>query len=237
MPDRKRAAAVTALGLYNVVQNVLVPAPAYVPANLVATAGMLAMARAAGCSWDDLGLDPAKAGRGLALGLGGAALAASVAMALQRQPGAQPYLLDQRAADQGNRDVAYRATVRFPLGTALFEEIAFRGVVPAIWRKTGATQREANLAAATTFGLWHIIPTIDALVGNPLSTRLGYRRSRVGVVATGAVLTGAASLVFSWMRDRSGSLAAPWLAHAAINGATYLVGVAAWRRAAVGRNG
>lgn len=231
MPDPARVTAVTAIGAYNVVQNLLIPTPAYAPANLAATAGLVAMARAQGCAWDELGLDLSRARAGLRLGLAGAGLATAVAVAGLALPSTRQYMLDQRSADQRNRDIAYRTMVRFPLGTALFEEVAFRGVIFAIWLRTGATKSQAALAAATTFGLWHIIPGNDALTGNPLASRFVSRRSRIAVVAAGTVISGLAGWGFGWMRDRSGSLAAPWLTHAALNGAVYLAGVAAWRLA------
>ena len=232
MSEPSRIVPVIAIGIYNLVQNLMVPAPAYVPANLVATGALVALARTQGCSWDDLGLDPSHAESGVRLGVAGAGLAAALAVAASSNPTARRYLLDERAAGQENRDVAYRAMVRFPLGTALFEEVAFRGVISGVWRRSGGSKGEAALATAVTFGLWHLIPAREALTGNPLSSRLSSRRSQAGVVVTGAVATGLASLGFSWMRERSGSLIAPWMTHAAINGAVYLAGVAAWRRMA-----
>lgn len=237
MPEPSRTTVVMALGAYNVVQNLVVPAPAYVPANLAATVGLVAMARARGCSWDDLGLDPSRSAAGVRLGMAGAGLATAVALAAGAHPATRQYLFDRRAADQRNWDVAYRATVRFPLGTALFEEVAFRGVIPAVWQRSGASKGQAAVAAATTFGLWHIIPGRDALTGNPLSSRLGSRTSRAAVVITGTIATGLASLGLSWMRERSGSLVAPWITHAAINSTLYLAGVAAWRHASGERSG
>lgn len=230
MSEPSRVVPVVAVGVYNLVQNLMVPPPAYVPSNLAVTGALVAWARSQGCSWDDLGLDLSRAGAGARLGAAGAGLAAAVALSVISHPEARGYLLDERAAGQRNRDVAYRSMVRFPLGTALFEEVAFRGVISGVWRRSGGSKVEAALATAITFGLWHLIPASDALVGNPLDSRLSSRRSRVGVVVTGAVATGLASLGFSWMRERSGSLMAPWMTHAAINGAVYLAGVAAWRR-------
>ncbi|MCZ6662115.1 MAG: CPBP family intramembrane metalloprotease [Actinobacteria bacterium] len=232
MSEPSRKTVVTAIGVYNLVQNLLIPAPAYVPTNLTATCGLVVLARRQGCSWDDLGLDISRAGMGLRLGLAGAGLATTVALAAGAHPVTRRYLLDQRAAGQQSRDVAYRALVRFPLGTALFEEVAFRGVVHGVWRLSGASQAGAAVASSVTFAIWHLIPASQALVGNPLASRLDSRRSRVAVVLAGAVVAGLAGLGFTWMRERSGSLIAPWMTHAAINCAGYLVGVAAWRRSA-----
>ena len=231
MRKQDRTTTVLALAAYNLVQNLLVSDRAYVPANLAATGALIGMARIRGATWDDLGLHPAKAKAGLLLGAAGAGVAVAIVFGGRSHPAAGAYFLDQRAADQHNHEVVYRASVRFPLGTALFEEVAFRGVVPAVWTLSGATKREGALAAAAAFGLWHIIPGKDALDGNPLASQLGQRGSQVIAVAAGTVITGLASLGFSWMRDRSGSLLAPWMTHAAVNSATYLAGVAAWRRA------
>ena len=222
--------AVTAIGGYNLAQNFLIPAVAYVPANLAAGLGLIALARGCGCSWDDLGLEPTKAASGWRAGVVGAAMAAIAGAALAKGPRSRRYLLDQRAAGQRGGEQLYRTLIRYPLGTALFEEVAFRGVIYGIWRRTGATRPRSSLATAVTFGIWHLIPARRALAGNPLSDRLGSGGSKLAVVGAGALLTSLSSLGFSWLRERSESLVAPVMVHAAINGAGYLAGVAAWRR-------
>jgi uncharacterized protein len=233
MPDRGRLMAATAIGGYNLVQNLLVPAGAYVPANLAASVGLVALARRHGCSWDDLGLEPTRLGAGWRLGAAMAAVAAATAVATSVHPATRPYLLDERANGHLGTAVLYRALVRFPLGTALFEEVAFRGVVEGIWRRSGAGPAAASMAAAALFGAWHLIPGNRALTGNPLGPRFGSSGKRVAAVMAGALLTSLSSLGLSWLRKRSGSLVAPWLAHAAVNSAGYLAGVAAWRRSAL----
>ena len=230
MYDRGRTAAVLAIGGYNLIQNLLLPVTAYVPANLVASLGLITLARRYGCTWDDLGLSPSRMRNGVKLGMAGVAVAAGLAVAAGSHRTARRYLLDERAVDQRQKDVAYRALVRFPIGTALFEEVAFRGVVYGMWRRSGASPRQAATVTAITFGIWHLIPANQALTGNPLGPHFASPRSRAAVVGTGALLTGLSSFGFSWMRERSGSLVAPWITHAAINIAGYLAGVAAWRR-------
>ncbi|HLF61058.1 MAG TPA: CPBP family intramembrane glutamic endopeptidase [Acidimicrobiia bacterium] len=227
----RRMAAVLGIGGYNLIQNLLVPPRAYVPANLVAGLGLFALARRHGCTWEDLGLEPTQAPDGFRLGTAGVAMAAAVAVGAGAFPKTRRYLLDERAAGQRPNDVVFRTMVRFPLGTALFEELAFRGVIYGMWRRSGASSPQAAAVTAGTFVVWHLIPARQALAGNPLGPRLGGPRSRATVVLTGAVLTGVSSLGLSWMRERSGSLIAPWMTHAAFNSALYLAGVAAWRRA------
>lgn len=231
MPDRARIAVASALAGYNLLQNLALPAPAYVPANLLAAAGLVALGRRYGCTWNELGLDPSRVRPGLRLGLIGAAGAMAAALATIGNRSTGRLLLDERAADQAGRDVVFRALVRFPLGTALFEEVAFRGVLSGMWLRAGASARRASGVTALAFALWHLIPTRDALSGNPLDSRFTTPAAKAGVVATGALLTGISSFGLSWMRERSGSLVAPWMTHAAINSVGYLAGVAAWRRA------
>lgn len=231
--SRSRAKVTPVIVGYNLVQNRLLPSSLYVPANMLVSAALVATARRAGCDWSELGLDPEKAAGGVRLGLQ-AAVVIALATAAATHPATRRRLLDARAADQEVSDILYHTLVRFPLGTALFEEVAFRGVVEAVWERGGAMEREARTAAAVMFGLWHLIPTWDALRGNPVADHLQTSWSRAGAVVAGAVASGLTSLGFSWMRKRSGSLVAPWLAHTAISCAGYLAGVAAWRRSATG---
>lgn len=218
------------IGGYNLVQNRALSTSMYVPANVVVSAGLVALARRSGCSWNDLGLDSRRAKAGVLLGLVASGVVAAGVVSALSHPSWRRYLLDQRAGNQERGDVLFHTFVRFPLGTALFEEVAFRGVVEGIWRSSGATEREAASAAAALFGLWHLIPTRDAIEGSAFAGTLRSDTSRAGVVLAGAVATAAASLGFSWLRRRSGSLLAPWLAHTAISCGGYLAGVVAWRR-------
>jgi len=75
---------------------------------------------------------------------------------------------------------------------------------------------KATAIAVTScvFGLWHIRPTLQALRANGLARTRG--RAVAGVAAAVATTT-AGGVVFSWLRERSGSLTAPILVHVATN--------------------
>lgn len=90
--------------------------------------------------------------------------------------------------------------LRIPVGTVWAEESAFRAALAtAASGAYGITG--GRLLQATSFGLSHIV---DArATGEP-------------VWAT-VLATGVAGWVFGWLADRSGSVAAPMLAHLAIN--------------------
>jgi uncharacterized protein len=103
--------------------------------------------------------------------------------------------------------------VRIPLGTALFEEVLFRGVVLAALQQVGSTGF-AVAWSSIAFGLWHIAPTIVALRENgvPPASPAGQR------AILGAVLvTTLAGIGFAGLALASGSLLAPFLAHWAVN--------------------
>ncbi len=235
MSELKPWVAIAALAAYNVIQNFAVPPRFYVAANLGVGAGLVHLARRQGCSWDDLGLSPAGWRRSLVMGGAGSALAVGGAVLTSTNAGLRRYLLDERAQEQSGRDVMYRSLVRFPIGTALFEEVAFRGVLYGMWRRAGKSHRAATAITAIAFGVWHLIPSRKALRGNPLETRLPSRGSQMGVIAGGASLTGLFSFGLTWLRIRSGSLVAPWLIHSAVNSTGYLAGVRAWRTPRLGR--
>ena len=64
------------------------------------------------------------------------------------------------------------------------------------------------------FGVWHIRPTLQALRANGLA---GTRGRAVTGVTAGVAATTAGGVLFSWLRERSGSLTAPILLHVATN--------------------
>jgi membrane protease YdiL (CAAX protease family) len=197
----------------------------YVVANVAAAGVLVAAARWAGLTWAELGL----ARRGLPAGLrwGGlcaALVAAGYAFAVA-VPVLRPLLTDARVGDMDGAEIAYQVLVRIPLGTVLWEEVAFRGVLLA------AGARVLSLPAATAlssvvFGIWHIRPTLSGLAANdvvsgPVATGVAVAVACLATAAAGVLLTG--------LRLRSGSLLAPVLLHVATNSLGALAAAAAFR--------
>lgn len=90
--------------------------------------------------------------------------------------------------------------LRIPVGTVWPEEAAFRAALATAGTAAFGT-RGGKLLQATAFGLSHIA---DArATGEP--------------VAATVLVTGIGGWLFGWLAQRSGSLAAPMLAHLAIN--------------------
>ena len=185
----------------------------YVPTNLVVAAMILLVSRRFGLSADELGLARRHARRGLAFGASVAVVVGLALLLAVTVPGLSGLLDDARVAGIGPGLVAYRTLIRIPLGTALLEELAFRGVLLSAWARLTSPLRAAA-GSSLIFGLWHIRPTIDLLDVNSV---VNGGPGRFGLVVAAVALTAAAGYLFCLLRLHTGSLLAPFVAHAAIN--------------------
>jgi membrane protease YdiL (CAAX protease family) len=184
----------------------------YAPVNACAAGAALAAAAASGLTAADIGLgrDTWRPGR-----LGSLLPAATTAgwLVAAAVPATRPFLNDKRITTLDRRGLAYQVAFRIPVGTVLWEEIAFRGVLQAALRRV-MSERAAIAVTSGVFGIWHVRPTAAALRVNGLA---GSRRQAAAGVAAGVAVTTAGGVLFSWLRARSGSLAAPVLMHLATN--------------------
>jgi len=219
--DDRRISTATIVGLVVVIAgidvfaNILVPEPARVPVKLGILCALVAWARrSAGLSWDELGLDRARLPAGLRLG-GLVALVVAAAIALLvLVPGTRSFLeSNDVAADSSTRHVLMPLVI-IPLGTALFEEVIFRGVLLGVLLRS-TSRLAAVIISSALFGLWHLHAALGDAKGDGLAAALGT------VIGTIAVTTVAGAL-FAYLRLRSGSLAAPVLAHCATNSFAYV---------------
>ncbi|SFL14390.1 CAAX protease self-immunity [Geodermatophilus ruber] len=210
--------------------NLVIPAlpgttTVYVGVNLAATALLLAAARAVGLSWAELGLDRRRWAAGARWGGAAAGVVATGYAVALAVPSLRPLLEDERLAGLPGGALAVQVLVRIPLGTVVWEEVAFRGVLLAALARVLPLPAAAGLAAAV-FGVWHVRPTLGALAANDLA---GDGAARVLAVLLACLGTAAAGLVFTWLRLRSGSLLAPVLLHLATNCLGALAAAAARR--------
>lgn len=219
-------AAVLAYG-YLIVE--VVPESLYVPVNLAAAGVVLALARRAGASWDALGLDRGRLGSGARWGIVSALLIAAVVATGVALTVTRPYFVEARFADMGSAALLYQLLVRIPLGTALSEELIFRGGLLGYYGRRHSFWRAA-LMSSFVFGLWHILPSLGSVSSNAAGETLSSTAARAAGVAGTVAATGAAGLVFCWLRRRSGSVLAPVITHAALNGLAVVGGlvVARW---------
>jgi membrane protease YdiL (CAAX protease family) len=185
----------------------------YPVVNALAAGTALAAAAASGLTPADLGLRRDRLRAGLRCGSAAAAPVVAAFALAALTPATRPLLDDQRVAGLDRRQLAYYVLLRVPVGTVAWEEIAFRGVLQAALRRVLA-EPAATVVGSAVFGLWHIRPTAEALAVNRLAAGRGARIRPVTAVAAG---TAAAGALFSLLRNRSGSLAAPVLLHLAAN--------------------
>ena len=156
-----------------------------------------------------LGLRPPAVWSGLRLGLAAAASVAAGVAATTAFPRVRAAMAERELPDPAGRWLAFR----IPLGTVWSEEAAFRAAL-GILAADAFGPTGGRLLQATAFGLSHIADARST--GEPV---------------TGTVLvTGAAGWLFGWLRQRSGSLAAPMLAHLAINEAGAVAALTVQRR-------
>jgi uncharacterized protein len=197
-------------------------AGAHVAVGLGLAGCLVVIARAVRLPAAELGLARAAGPAGLGWGAAAAGLVgAAYLLALLVAP-------VREALPEGGGGVGRAALgtvlVVIPLGTVLPEELAFRGLLPALLgRRYGL--RAAILLSSGLFGLWHVVA---ALGGGAANTAIA---GVVGADAAGTVarvvvtvvFTSAAGVVLCWLRLRSGSLLAPMLAHWTVNGLGVIV--------------
>jgi uncharacterized protein len=214
-------AAAAVLG-YGVLVNRVIPGELYVPVNLGAAVAAVAAAHALGACWRDLGLARDRVGAGLRLGgITLIPIAAAVALGLAI-PWTRDFFRDTTIIDASTAEAVYTLLLRIPFGTAMAEELIFRGALLGLY-----LQRHrpwvAVLMSSAVFGLWHVLPTLGSLGTNPgAAGTAGNALLQAGAVAFVVVATGVAGAFFSWLRLRSGSILAPWLTHTGFNSIGYL---------------
>ena len=111
--------------------------------------------------------------------------------------------------ERSGAGMTYFLLFRQPVGTALFEEVAFRGVLYGAWSRVGG-DRTAFWATSLVFALWHIVVSSrtvveSGIVGNPVTVTLG-----VLVMLAGLFIGG---LIFAYLRWHTRSIAAAVVAH------------------------
>ncbi|MBW3661807.1 MAG: CPBP family intramembrane metalloprotease [Actinobacteria bacterium] len=220
-----------ALVAYNIVTNLAVTREwVYLARNLAAGTALVVVAHTVGLTWRDLGLDPDALEAGLRWGrlvVLGAAVGAATAGALAAHVGAIERALADQRADLPPGRLAYHVLVRIPIGTAAFEEVAFRGVLLGVYAEAvgGAW---AVAASSVTFGLWHIGPARLTAHLNDRTDPRAVRRE----IAVAVFVTTVGGVAFALLRLGSGSLLAPILAHASINAFGLLVAAVTQRTGA-----
>ena len=225
MIDRavRRIAATSAVALgYGLLSQKVVPARAQLPASAAAVSGAIALARRWDVSWTELGLAPADAPRGLALGLAVVPpILAGLATGSQLRA-TRELFADDRVVAATRREATFEVLVRIPLATATTEELLFRGLLLALTTDRFGAAR-AVLFTSAVFGVWHVMPALHAHRSNPAGAKLAARVGGPAATVAGTLAaTAVAGIAFAGLRSRSHSLVAPIVAHTAVNALAFL---------------
>ncbi len=179
---------------------------------------MLLLARRSGSSWEHLGLDRRHVRRGLTVGAVAASVAIVAMLLAAALPMTQGFFDDARVlADADGWERLYQTVIRIPVGTVLFEELAFRAVLLALLCQRFSLDAAVALNSAL-FGLWHIVPTLSTATANGIEGL-----ARIGLVAGSVVATAAGGVVFCALRVRARHVLAPAMLHVAFNDVGYLL--------------
>ena len=223
-PRRSLAAELAAVAVlmgWNAAINRMVPAPAYVPANLVVAGLSVLAARSRGVAAAEMGLGRDQVAGGLRLGLAVAAPVAASVAAGAGLPATRRLFVDERGTTGGSGYALYHTLVRIPLGTAVAEETLFRGSLLGLLLERHPPGRAATVSSVL-FGLWHVLPTLDTVRLNAAGAAVRDDPARVRVaVAASVAVTAVAGLGFSWLRLAGDSVVAPTVVHAALNSSAF----------------
>ena len=222
-PETARALALGLITGHNLAQNSVFNDEGYIATNALVATALVGLGASSGMSLADMGLRPHLSPRDRRLAAAATTACALTTALAVSHPATRGIFYDERARDDGIKTILWKVTLRFPLGTALFEEVAFRGVLPRILASSTTT---GDVLSSILFALWHVIPTTRALRGNLLGRST---RDPKLVIAVGSLAAGLAGLLLAADRRRSGSITSPWIMHSTFNVLTYLGGVVAWR--------
>jgi membrane protease YdiL (CAAX protease family) len=157
-----------------------------------------------------IGLRPPALWSGVRYGLAAAAAVGLGVAALTALPPVRAAMAERKLPEHTARWLL----LDIPIGTVWPEEAAYRATLGTVAEQAFGPTR-GRLLQAVAFGLWHIV---DARVtGQPVMRTV--------------LVTGVGGWLFGWLHARSGSLAAPMLAHLAVNEAAGVAALGVQRRA------
>lgn len=187
--------------------------------QLFSFGGLFAIYKLAGLSLADIGLSRDRIGVGLKYGLVIILLISIVFIALFFFH--QSVFSDKRYHQSLNKALV-SALFLLPLQTVLFEELAFRGIMPALLKNFNASFWFSLVVSALLFGLWHIA---SAPKGNLIGVSSSSNLLIVGSVFTATASAGA---VLYFLRYHSGSLFASISVHWFVNGLAIVLSSLSW---------
>jgi membrane protease YdiL (CAAX protease family) len=220
-PPLAEAVIVGGIAATHVVDHLIVPRRFHLGTHLAGAAAAVGAALAAGATIDDLGLRPDRVARGLGRGaLSAAGITAAIGLGAAL-PQTRRWFDDERVLDVSAGEALFRGLVEIPIGTAVYEEVVFRGVLLGLALRR-LPPLPAVLVTSALFGLWHVLPSLR---DRPYSPAVRDQHPAAVTVATVAN-TAVVGLALAWQRLRTNSVAAPIVTHTASNAVAYLAAAA-----------
>ena len=124
---------------------------------------------------------------------------------------------DGRVGDPDIGQLLWLTCGRILFGTVLIEEVAFRGVLPALFGAADDRWRWGPiLAAATLFGLWHALPALA--IGRNAAVHAVFGSTPAVVLQVIAMAAaGAAGIFLHWWRHAGRGVLASAIVHFTTN--------------------
>lgn len=189
---------------------------------------ILAVGKAFGHTWADIGLSRRTVKKGLIYGgiaAGAVLLAVIIGMLL---PITRDFFLSDTYSSARKALVA--AFILIPIQTVLPEELAFRGILHSSLHKLGGL-KAVVIIGSLLFGLWHIGSSLHLTAGNAGLTNIlgsGTAAQWAGI-GLAVIATSFAGAAFTWLRHRADSILAPIGLHWAFNAFGALAAAAAFQ--------
>jgi membrane protease YdiL (CAAX protease family) len=209
---------IAAILAYGTILARFIPRKAHIRSNVLAALATIAFGLFLGLSLPQMGLTLDGVKNVIVISALATIVIFLVTFAMSFLPFLKHIFLGESFANARVRSVFFEAGFRIPLGTALVEEILFRGVLLGVLLQSYSPLTSSIIAAAV-FGLWHIAPSINSIESNTaVQERMRTKSLRAkGSVAGIVFVTFTAGMFFNWLRIISGTILTTWLVHWAIN--------------------
>ena len=226
----QEAVLVILILLYSTVLAKSVPSRLHLYLNIGIAGVAVLLGLSFGLNFEQMGLAFDKIWPGIYIALLAVAVIIIGTSIIAPIPFLRRFFLGDDLATASGKLISYEATIRVPFGTALIEEVLFRGVLLGLLLQHNSAPT-AIIISSMIFGLWHIFPTIAMLENNKILAKANrdLRRRKYGSIIGVVIITSIAGAIFAWLRMISNSIVAPWLVHWSIN-SSGMLGIAIARK-------